>query len=320
MNPRSRYLRGTGLVIVIASLAACESRPTPQPDQTMATHETDPSAPSLEALQNATYEGIEEAEGVVTLTKGKWKGKPFEEGGASAPSVTFVRDFRLAGDLDGDASEEAVVLLTGSTGGTGEMAYLAVVGRREGQIRNVATAPVGDRVQVRDARIEGRRIVLDVVQAGEKDAMCCPGDLVTRSWQLQGKSLEEGAPTTTGRLSRDTLAGVEWVLRAWAWDEPVPAEPAVTLRLDEDRFVGSAGCNSYFASVTTGDMPGDLRVGAVGATRKMCPEPEMAVEHRFMRQLEGVRQLRFVAGQLALPYTIESGAFGVMLFDRRPTR
>jgi heat shock protein HslJ len=175
-------------------------------------------------------------------------------------------------------------------------------------------------VQVRDAKIDGRRIVVDLVQAGENDAACCPGDLVTRTWELAGAALKEGTPVKTGRLSIDVLAGPEWVLKAWAWEEAAPAAPEVTLKLDGGRLAGSAGCNGYFAPVKAGGSPGDMRVGPAGSTRKMCPDAEMAVEQRFLDQLAGVTQLRFVAGQLALPYTTQDKSFGVMLFDRRPAR
>jgi heat shock protein HslJ len=197
------------------------------------------------------------------------------------------------------------------------MSYVAVVGRPGGTITNIATAPIGDRVQVRNARIDGRRIVLDVVQAGEHDAACCPGELVTRSWELQAGALKEGAATKTGRLSIDAIAGTEWVLRAWAWEEPAPATPEVTVKFDGARLAGHAGCNNYFAQVKPGAQPGALTIGPAGATRMMCPEPAMTVETRFLQQLGGVTQMRFMAGQLALPYANTDKTFGVMLFDRR---
>jgi heat shock protein HslJ len=311
------------LAIFVAAFGGCRSRPPeasrPEaaPMAAAAPAPADPSAPTLKELQNATYKGVEEAVGPFTLTDGTWEGKPYEPGGASRPSVTFLRTFRLAGDLDGDGREEAVVLLAGATGGTGEMSYLAVVRRAAAGVENLATVPVGDRVQLRDARIDGRRIVLDVVQGGEQDAGCCPGDLVTRSWEFAGGTLKEGAPTTTGRLSLETIAGTEWVLRSWAWDEAAPAMPEVTLKLDGTRLVGSAGCNNYFASAKAGRSPGEVNVGPIGTTRKMCPDAEMAVEKRFTQQLAGVNQVRFMAGQLALPYTKKDKSFGVMLFERR---
>jgi heat shock protein HslJ len=91
----------------------------------------------------------------------------------------------------------------------------------------------------------------------------------------------------------------------------------VTLKLDGSRVAGSAGCNNYFAPVTPGDAPGDITIGQAGTTRKMCPEPDMTVEARFLRQLGGVKQLSFVAAQLALSYTRDDGTLGVMLFGRR---
>ena len=273
-------------------------------------------APTLEELRCATYQGIEEAGGPVTLSAGQWTGPPAVEGGAAAPSVVLVGPFRLTGDLEGDGTEEAVVLLAGSAGGSGENLYLAVVGRRKGHPRNVATALVGDRVQVRDARVEARRIILDVVQAGPNDAMCCPGELATRCWALESGRLKEAAPKITGRLSPEAMGGVEWVLREWDPGEAAPAEPEVTLRLDAGNLAGSAGCNRYFAPVKAGATPGALSVGLAGSTRMMCPEAEMSVETRFLQQLAGADQMRFVAGRLGLGYRRDGGR-GLMMFERR---
>jgi len=69
------------------------------------------SAPTLEELKNATYNGFKGHHGPVTLADGRWEGKPYVEGGASRPEVYFVRDFRLIGDVNGDGTDEAVVLL-----------------------------------------------------------------------------------------------------------------------------------------------------------------------------------------------------------------
>jgi len=316
VSQASKVVRGAVVGLCLGAACAAQPRAPEAQDEAATTRATDTSAPTLEELGNATYRGVEEAHGPFALAHGRWEGKPFVEGGAAAPSVTLARGFRLVGDLDDDGHEEAVVLLAAAAGGTGETLYLAVVARRGARLENVATAPVGDRVQVRDARIAQRHVVLDVVQAGERDAMCCPGDLVTRSWELRSAGLGELPPSPTGRLSVETLGGNVWILRAWAWDEPAPATPEVTLELRGNNLVGTAGCNRYTASLQGGDAPGDLRVGLAGATKMLCPPPAMAVETRFLRQLGGVQQLRFLAGQLALPYRTER-ASGVMLFERR---
>src|SRR5262245_40748169 len=142
-----------------------------------------PPEPTLAQLRSATYQGLDLGRGPVTLEDGRWEGPPVAPGAASRPAVSLVRDYVLRGDLDGDGQAEAVVLLAASSGGTGELLYLAVVKRAASEIANVATAPLGDRVQLRAGRIESRRIVLDLVQAGAGDPMCCPGDLVTRTWE-----------------------------------------------------------------------------------------------------------------------------------------
>jgi hypothetical protein len=72
----------------------------------------------------------------VTLANGCWTGAPPD-------------DFRVVDDLDGDGFEEAVVVLTYSSGGTGLVSFLAVVRRQDGALRNVATTALGDRVPVR---------------------------------------------------------------------------------------------------------------------------------------------------------------------------
>jgi len=320
MTRLTTLLYATAATVAMAATLPSEGRQAraaqPPPSTSVAAR----PAPTLQELKNASYKGVEAARSAFTLADGKWEGKPYEPGGNSRPSVVFVGDFRLSGDLDGNGAEEAVVLLAANAGGTGEMSYLAIVGRLAGRITNIATAPIGDRVQVRDARIDGRRIVLDVVQAGEGDAACCPGDLVTRTWDLSGAALKEGVPVKTGRLSIEALAGTEWVLRYWAWDEAAPDTPEVTLRLDGTRLVGSAGCSRYFAPAKAGSSPGDLTVGAGGTTRMMCPDPAMAVESRFLRQLAGVTQMRFIGAQLALTYTMPDKTSGVMLFDRRAAR
>jgi heat shock protein HslJ len=276
-------------------------------------------APTLAELRNAAYTGFEVHPGPVTLVDGRWNGKPFVAGGAARPSVTFVRNFRLVGDLNGDGAEEAVVLLGENSGGTGENIYLAVLGYKDGRLQQAGIARIGDRVQVRSARIEKGLIVMDLIQAGSNDAMCCPGELATRAWKLAPEGLTE-APSgiPAARLTADVLAGGEWVLRDWSWNEPAPAEPEVTLTYHQGRFTGSAGCNRYFASVKAGETPGEIRVGPAGSTRMSCADPAMAVEQRFLQQLAAVIRFGFFAGELGLSF--EDGGPKVMVFALRPPR
>jgi len=305
------------LSIAASGLPACGTRDQEAQPASALPPDTLPQAseapPTLDEVRNATYRGLEIADGPVTLVDGAWEGEPVD-GGAARPRVTVAPDFLLLGDVDGDGSDEAIVLLSASGGGSGDFLYVAVVDRHDGKVENTGTALLGDRVQVRDARLEDGRMLFDIVQAGPDDAMCCPGELVTRGWHLRPGGLEEFVTSTkSGRLSLETIAGTEWVLRNWSWDEPAPPAPEVTLAVQGGRFVGSAGCNRYFAAATPGTAPGDVSVGPAGATRMMCPEAAMQVEDRFLEQLSSTVKYGFVFGRLALTYKIADGV-STMLF------
>ena len=275
-------------------------------------------APTLKELKNASYSGIEGLKGPVKLVDGKWRGRPYKKGSASRPAVTLVGDLRVIGYLDGDGIEDAMVLLNYAPGGTGQLLYLAVMARKKGKIENVATTLIGDRVQIRDIRIEQKRILVDIVQAGPKDAMCCPGEVTTRGWTLEsnGKLNSFTATDKPGRLTLEAIGNTEWVLRSWDLKEPAPKQPTVTLVFKDGRFAGSSGCNSYFAPAIEGTVPGDVEVGPAGTTRKSCPDNEMAVERRFLDQLARVKKFSFLATQLALSWEKE-GVWKTMLFDKR---
>lgn len=280
------------------------------------------SVPTRKELKNASYSGIEGLKSPVKLVDGRWQGKPYKKGSALRPVVDLVGDLRITGDLDDNGTDDAVVLLNYAPGGTGQLLYLAVVARREGKIENVATALIGDRVQVRDVRIEQNRILVDVVRAGPNDAMCCPGEVTTLGWTLEpnGKLDPFIVTAKPQRLTLETLGNTAWVLRSWDFKDPAPKQPTVTLIFKDGRFTGSSGCNNYFAPAKEkGNMPGDVEVGPAGTTRKSCPNNEMAVERRFLDQLVRVRKFSFLVTQLTLSWEKE-GVWETMLFDKRQTQ
>lgn len=278
-------------------------------------------APTLKEIKNASYSGIEGLKGSVKLVDGRWKGRPYKKGSASRPVVSLIGDFRITGDLDGDGTDDAVVLLNYAPGGTGQLLHLALMARKKGKIQNLATALIGDRVQIRDVRIEQKRIFVDVIQAGPKDAMCCPGEVTTREWTLEpgGKLNRYTVTAKPARLTLETIGNTEWILRSWDSKQPAPTRPAVTLVFKDGRFTGSSGCNNYFAPAKDGKIPGDVEVGAAGTTRKSCPANEMSVERRFLEQLVRVRKFGFLVTQLALSWE-KDGVWKTMLFDKRQPR
>ena len=271
---------------------------------------------NLDGLRNMTYAGVAEQD-PVTLKDGVWEGEPAVAGGASRPTVRYVRNFQVMGDLDGDGVEEAAVLLAAGSGGTGEYIYLAVVGLKEGALKNLGTVLVGDRVQVRKAGIGEGRVFLDLLRAGPEDALCCPGELVMLAWRLENGALAPtGAASAVRRLDFEAIADSEWVLNWWNLEEAAPAEPEVTLVFNEGRLSGNSGCNNWFTAPEMGERPGEFTTGPTGGTRMMCPEDVMKVEQRFLGLLGDATKFGYLAGMLAVTYEVD-GEHGLMLFKER---
>lgn len=271
-------------------------------------------APSWQEGANAAYVGVFDEE--IVMADGIWVGEPYVEGGASAPRAGLAAGFLLAGDLDGDASEEAVVLVWSSTGGSGTFDYLAILDRdADGAVINRATAPLGDRVKVRSAAIEGGRVVVDVVQAGPEDAACCPGQKMRRTFALEGEAMQETSTEDEGRLSLADLAG-EWKLLRLGNDEALPEGIEITLQFQDTTIAGKAACNRYTGSVAPGDSPGSLSLaGPMAMTRMLCPPPLMEWEQRYAAALEGLAQFTFVAGKLVLSWRADDES-GTLVFAR----
>lgn len=302
-------------ILIITTLMACSS-PISEADRAAArrAHASAPkqeSVPLTAAVANLSYSGIYDE--AVTLTDGRWKGAPFVEGGASHPAVGLVDDFVLSGDLDGDGNDEVVAILWENSGGSGTNIYIAAVGNREGYKANLGTALVGDRVQLRSGRIHNARVELDIVQQGPKDAACCPSQLARRSWKLGARGLQEGQAEITGTLSISELAGKKWVLTNLQMGKALRAGLGATLTFEGNQLSGNSSCNNYFASVQSGEMPGDITVSGTGSTRMACPPALMSFENRYLKALGKVTKYGFLNGRLALTWQ-QDGAVNTMLF------
>jgi hypothetical protein len=129
------------------------------------------------------------SEGPVRLASGSWSAED-EEG----KQTLDLGPPRARGDLDGDGREDAAVILLGSGGGSGVFVDLAVVLDRNGVPVHAASAPLGDRVQVHEIRIEGNDILVDVTQQGPGDPACCPTQNVTRKFHFADGRLVDTAP------------------------------------------------------------------------------------------------------------------------------
>jgi len=265
-------------------------------------------APSLEELKNLTYSGLKVPAGPITLKGGRW------EDAAAKQNVTFVGNLRAVGDITGDAAEDAAVLLSTVSGAGGEFVDLAVVSRVNGQLKNVATAPVGPNVKPRALRIERRAVVIDVLQAGASDAMCCPSELATRTFVMSGTALHEQPVTGTSKLTPDAMAGTEWVLRSFGAGDDAPALPKITLTYEGGSITGTSACNRYNIPVTAGTQPGSISVGLGIVSNMACIPDAQKLEDKYLKLLRNVTRFTFAAGQLVLSYEVD-GKSGDLRFE-----
>lgn len=140
-----------------------------------------------EELANASFLNEFATAGVVQLSNGEYRA-PIVEGSASE-LVVRLTNFAAFGDLDGDGSEEAAVILVSDAGGSGTFYDLAVVRKQGEALTNVATTQLGDRVQIKNIRTENGEIVVDLLTQGPDDPMCCPTQLTIYHYALQNGAL-----------------------------------------------------------------------------------------------------------------------------------
>ena len=153
------------------------------------TEKTLASSLTPEALRNAEYHCEFAATGLVRLINGAYQGELSV--GSSAELTVTLGEMIILGDLDGDGTEDAAVLLIVDPGGSGTFYYLAVVVDEDGKPRNVASALLGDRVQVKSVSIQSGKIVVNMIAQGPGDPMCCPTLEMTLRYVLQGEKLVE---------------------------------------------------------------------------------------------------------------------------------
>ena len=140
-----------------------------------------------DALRNATYQHEFPKDGQAQLQDGTYE--EAIEGSASKIHIAMM-DLVAFGDLNGDGIWDAAVVLEASGGGSGTFRSLEAVVNEDGAPVHVASALLGDRVQIEELIVADLYIKVQMVTHGEGDAQCCPTLRVVQLYQLTEDGLE----------------------------------------------------------------------------------------------------------------------------------
>ena len=97
------------------------------------------------------------------------------------------------GDLNGDNSEEAVILTVCNTGGTGNFSEGFVYTMKGEKPALFATIPGGDRADggLRSAKVDNGQLVVESNDPGETGGSCCPQVAVTTRYDVSSGKLKQ---------------------------------------------------------------------------------------------------------------------------------
>jgi len=148
-----------------------------------------------EMLANLSYPSQYTADGVAPLTDGQYE-EAAAPGSATKTSIQ-LSDMLAFGDLDADGVDDAAVVLISDPGGSGRFYDLVAVLDRNGNAFPVASAFLGDRIEISAVTIEDGQIVVDMLDRGPDEAMADePTQPVTRIFGIKVVLEEAVEPVT----------------------------------------------------------------------------------------------------------------------------
>jgi len=290
-----------------AALIPSSAMPGPQPEAGA------PTGLSQQDLANATYSSEFTQSGTATLTAGEYS-EAAAPGSATQTVVTLAPHVAY-GQLDG--GDAAAVVLVTDPGGSGTFYSLHLMTTQNGQPVEVASTSLGDRVQINSVTIQDNQIVVDMVQAGPDDPMCCPSQHVIKTYEVQADQLVEVSSqevTDGGAEADQTLAGTAWMLTTLNGAEPLP-ETTITASFDADGTLnGTNSCNRYGAVY---EVDGEAITITLGPTTLMaCPDPIMLQADEYMAALASAAAYQIQGDVLELR---DSEGVVVAAFTAQPT-
>jgi heat shock protein HslJ len=277
----------------------------------------EPGSLGQDALSNMTYNSEWTQSGQATLQNGEYS-EPAAPGSATETRIMLAGPVAY-GELSGEPAA-AVVLVT-DPGGSGTFYELAVVMDEAGEPVHVASAALGDRVQIHSLLVENGQIVVDMVTQGPDDAMCCPTQEVRLTFALEGNDLAE---TSREVLGSSGVEAQQLTHVLWKWTQFVDPLDKVTIDdpdkytiefMDDGQVSARLDCNmgrGTYSAAAGGTAPSDrISIEVLATTKALCPPNSLS--DQFVQYLNEAAVYSFHDNKLLLDLPADSGT---MSFER----
>jgi len=264
--------------------------------------ETAMGAVGVDTLKNIVYQSDWTKEGTAPLVDGTYS-EPGADGSATK-TVVKLHD-RMAFGYAAGGQQLAVAVLVTDPGGSGTFYDLAALVFEDGGPQHVASALLGDRVQIQSLALENGEIVVKMMTQGPDDPMCCPKQRVVERYALQGEELVQVSSEVVADAS--DIVGVTWQWQSTQTpvEKTTIDDPAhYTLRLESGGEVYvQADCNRLRGTYTLTDM--HITIALTTSTRAACPPDSL--DDRFIKELSAA-VIYFTEGEeLFLDLQYDSG-------------
>jgi hypothetical protein len=190
-------------LIVTLGVAACDRSGTLSPGEKPVARDL-----TIAQLRNAEYPSEWTRSGKAYLVDGQYREAAAP--GAATEVVVKATTFYAVGDLDGDGSADAVIVLESDPGGSGVFFDLVPVLNRQGEPQVLTPLPLGDRVEVNGVTLKDGLVDVQILKHSPDDPQCCPSLDVTMRYRLGPNGfISEGQDPSRTSASPDARKTVQ---------------------------------------------------------------------------------------------------------------
>ncbi len=278
---------GTITIGITVALVACQQSATPVP-------------PAAFDPENATYTFDGRP---ITLVNGK----AVETASGSEVAVTTTMFGQpMGGDLNGDGTDDAAVMLVRDTGGSGTFYYVAADINQAGLNQGTNAILLGDRIAPQNEETASGQVIANYADRNIGEPMTTQPSLGVSKYF----TVTAGQLVPVQRLSTITNRAWKWIhtqMNSGALVSPKKADAFTVTFHDDGSVTGTTDCNSFFGRATVAD--GKLSFGTFGATMMYCEGSQQDI---FLQDLSNTQlYLMNPDGSLVLQLKMDSAT---MLF------